>query len=696
MRPPSARKIDLGYSHFYDLREQNLLLVDKSMLVQHVLTCSHRAALIPRPRRFGKTLNMSMLKDFFAISPIDMTPYFEDLLIWQVPEARRHFQKHPVIFVSFKACKSMTWEGAWTLIRGVLTSLLSEHRSIRATPGVLDEETASWFDAALHQQLLPDDYKRTLAVLSKGLVSLHKAPVVILIDEYDTPIHNALEHGFYEQAVDFFRGFLGEGFKDNAHLFRGVMTGILRVSKENMFSDLNNVGVFSLLHEHFKGDFGFTEAEVRGVLDEQGCPELMPALERMYDGYLFGSVAPVEIYNPWSTLSCIADPNHLLIPHWHKSGSPELLHRLVLQHGPNIHADLRTLLAGETLQKQVSEHINLTTLRQDDAELFGFMLFAGYLKAVQAAQDGLYWKVRLGLVNGELKFILDQLYQDWLKQTLGASGTQTLVQAVLEGDVETFQGQLEQLLRHYTSFMDGAGATPEHFYQGLMLGLMVLLKEDFTVLSNLEAGRGRADLQLIPKASGRPGVVMELKVVRKKDSGSGLLESVLDALTQLTEKQYSTLLEAQQVSPIHRYGVAFTGKEVRVATPAQRPALEQALEQVLARALEQAKAAALRKQAGRGTNSRRKSAPPASVLSLEERLDLEELVLPHLTPSELERMWLRLTFPGAEFPRDTLLLQWEHLLTRAILSGQLPALATLLVRQLPALKDHALLAKLRG
>ena len=692
MRPPSARKIDLGYSHFYDLRERGLMFVDKSLLVQHVLEASHTGMLIPRPRRFGKTLNMSMLKDFFAISPIDMTPYFEDLLIWQVPEARRHFQKYPVISLSFVGCKGRTWLEAWEAIRAELVMALSAHKAILTTPDILNDEDASWYRSALDKAQSPQEYGLLLQVLSAGLSRLHGTPVVILIDEYDTPIHNALEHGFYNEAVTFFKRFLGKGFKDNPHLFRGVITGILRVSKENMFSDLNNVGVFSLLHEHFKGDFGFTEAEVRGVLDEQGCPELMPALERMYDGYLFGSVAPVEIYNPWSTLSCIADPNHLLIPHWHKSGSPELLHRLVLQHGPNIHADLRTLLAGETLQKQVSEHINLTTLRQDDAELFGFMLFAGYLKAVQAAQDGLYWKVRLGLVNGELKFILDQLYQDWLKQTLGASGTQTLVQAVLEGDVETFQGQLEQLLRHYTSFMDGAGATPEHFYQGLMLGLMVLLKEDFTVLSNLEAGRGRADLQLIPKASGRPGVVMELKVVRKKDSGSGLLESVLEALTQLTEKQYSTLLEAQQVSPIHRYGVAFTGKEVRVATPAQRPALEQALE----RALEQAKAAALQKQAGGGTKSRRKSTPPASVLSLEERLDLEDLVLPHLTPSELERMWLRLTFPGAEFPRDTLLLQWEHLLTRAILSGQLPALATLLVRQLPALKDHALLAKLRG
>lgn len=673
-RPP--RKIDLGYSHFHQLRKEGLLFVDKSMLVQRVLTCGYRAALIPRPRRFGKTLNLSMLKDFFGISPTDMTPYFKDLQIWQSPEARPHFQKYPVIFVTFRDCKDTTWEAVTIKLKSALSRVFAEFQVIRDTPGLLSPKELAWLDAASTDSLPLAAYGDTLRTFSQALSTLHKAPVVILVDEYDTPIHNALEHGFYDEAISFLKGFLGAGFKDNPYLFRGVMTGILRVSKENMFSDLNNVGVFSLLHEHFKSDFGFTQAEVEGVLAEQGCPELMPALERMYNGYLFGSAEPVAIYNPWSTLSCIASPNHVLSAYWHRSGSPELLHRLVLQHGPAIHTDLRTLMEGRTLTKSVSENIELKRLGQDVDELFGFMLFAGYLKANKAEQELIRWKVTLSLVNGELLAIFDELYQDWFRLTLGSDGTRTLLNAVLDGDVATFQEQLEQILLKYSSFMDGAAATPEHFYQGLMLGLMVLLREQYTVLSNLETGKGRADLQLLPHRSGRPGVVMELKVVRGKPQESSLLEGVLEALKQLTKKQYSTLLESQKISPIHRYGLAFNGKDVRVAELSQVHELEQATARLRA--------------------PERMLTPLAPLLTLEERLDLEDLVLPHLTGHALDGLWLGLGYSRPERVAGDELLQWRLLLNRVIEVGQLPLLARLLVRQVPSLQDEPLIQRLRG
>ncbi|MFM7204951.1 MAG: AAA family ATPase [Myxococcota bacterium] len=257
------RKIDLGYSHFHQLRQQGHMLVDKSLFIQHVLEASYKAMLLPRPRRFGKTLNMWMLKDFFGIDKTDMTPYFEDLQIWQVPEAREHFQKHPVIFITFKDCKDRTWEAVTIKLKSALGTLFGEHRVIREIPGLLDPKQLAWFDAACADTLPLAAYGETLRTFSRALATLHNAPVMILIDEYDTPIHNALEHGYYDEAITFFKSFLGAGFKDNPDLFRGVMTGILRVSKENMFSDLNNVGVYSLLHHEFKSDFGFTEEEVR-------------------------------------------------------------------------------------------------------------------------------------------------------------------------------------------------------------------------------------------------------------------------------------------------------------------------------------------------------------------------------------------------------------------------------------------------
>ncbi|MFM7202606.1 MAG: PD-(D/E)XK nuclease domain-containing protein, partial [Myxococcota bacterium] len=431
----------------------------------------------------------------------------------------------------------------------------------------------------------------------------------------------------------------------------------------------------------------------QAVTVEQGCPELMPALKAMYNGYRFGAREPVEIYNPWSTLSCIADRYHELIPYWHKSGSPELLHRLVLKHAPHIHNDLKTLMAGQTLQKQVSENIQLRELGGNVDELFGFMLFAGYLKAMEAQQVGVYWDVKLKLVNRELEAIFDELYRDWFRNTLGSTGTERLVKAVLEGDVPSFQLQLEQILRKYTSFMDGAGKTPEHFYQGLMLGLMVLLRDSHTVLSNLEVGLGRADLQLIPKKPLQAGVVMELKVVQKSQA---LLEGVVGALQQLEEKHYETLLESQEIPTLHRYGLAFNGKEVRVAEFSQLEALKTSLE-----ALKRSEQAAKQRRTSRtpsGENGRKAqaSAPLGPTLTLEERLDLEDLVLPHLTSKELERMWLRLNFLLNELPREDLSLQWEHLLTRCTHTGQLASLSTLIQRQLPALKDHALIQKLRA
>lgn len=276
--PRTPRPISLGYSHFHELRQRGNLLVDKSLFIHHVLQSPYTGMLMTRPRRFGKTLNMSMLKDFLGRAHADMTPYFEDLQIWQVSEARVHFQKYPVIFVSFKDCKGKSWRVCWNLIREALCFMLLEHQAILSSQHLLDQKTIYWLDAALKNQLEPEEWSWTLKWLSQALATLHGAPVVILMDEYDTPIHNALEHGFYDEAISFFKGFLGAGFKDNPHLFRGVMTGILRVSKENMFSDLNNVGVYSLLHEHFKADFGFTEEDVRAVLDEHGCPHLLMVL----------------------------------------------------------------------------------------------------------------------------------------------------------------------------------------------------------------------------------------------------------------------------------------------------------------------------------------------------------------------------------------------------------------------------------
>ena len=687
MVAPKKQRIELGYSSFIEIRKIGALVVDKTMVIQHVLDSSHRSMLIPRPRRFGKTFNMGMLKAFFEKRDEDFSPYFEGLQIWDSPEARLHFQKHPVIHLSFSGCKGLNWDAAWELIRLELVNTLSEHKAILTTPGILTDEDADWYQHGLSETLSPQKYGQLLRILSQGLHRLHGAQVVILIDEYDTPIHNALERGFYPQAVEFFKGFLNKGFKDNDALFRGVITGILRVSKENMFSDLNNVKVYSLLNEHFKTDFGLTEEEVIQVLDSQGCPELLPQLQAMYNGYRFGSREPVAIYNPWSTLCCIADSHHNLEPYWNKSGSPELLHQLVVKNGPAIHADLQKLLDVEKLEVLITENVNLTALDSSPTDLFSFMLFTGYLRADSALAIGEDWQVTLALVNQELHLILRRLYRDWLQQGLGSAGSEPLVNAILEGDASAFQALLETILHRNASFMDGVTRKPENFYQGLLLGLLLVMKEQYHVFSNLEAGKGRADLLLLPRTPGRPGAVLELKVVQE---GGSLTAALLEGLEQLQERRYTSRLEEFQAQPAQALAVAFDGKKVRVAGPAQRTGLE--AERAESERSRREKARPTRR-AQRSTKGTRGAKRPA--LDLDTRLALEDRVLPLLDAASLTLLWIQCGGLEEELKPGPPVLQWTRLVMHCQETGQLPQLARLLERLVPTLKGEPLLETLR-
>lgn len=692
---PPRREIELGRGGgFCAFRQQGLYTVDKTLFIQHVIEAPYMSMLIPRPRRFGKTFNITTLKDFLErpASPEraeQIRTCFEGSKIWDVPSARRHFQQYPVLHFSFRACKAAAWAGTWHHIRQELSKMFEKHRLLLDVAGALSPGQAQWFRRGLEQSLSSDDFSLMLEILSQALFRLSGMPVVILIDEYDTPIHAALEHGYYAEAIAFFKRFLTLGFKDNDFLYKGVITGILRVSKENMFSDLNNVGVYSLLADAFVTDFGLTQEDVIQVLADQGCPELLPDIERMYNGYLFGHLPQVAIYNPWSTLSCIANPKHTLQPYWHGSGSPELLHTLVVKNGPLIHRELQQLLDSQTLETVVTEHVNLTALESSPVDLFSFMLFTGYLKASAVERDGDDFRVCLTLVNQELHAILSTLYRKWLGRGDANFGADPLLKAVLGGEALALQERLESILLHNASFLDGATRTPENFYQGLMLGLLVLLKQDYEVVSNLESGKGRADLLLLPRMEGKTGVVMELKVVKQ---GGTHAEALLAGLTQIQTKRYTARLEERHAQPIFVYAVAFDGKDVRVAVDSDRPALE---EELLRRKQEQEAQARATLASTAVFPAGSLPGAPSRRIPVQERLALERLIVPRLTASDLRSLWSLCGFEPPIIRDDSLIEGWHALVLRCSVDGLLSDLVEVLGFTFRELEGHPILEKLR-
>lgn len=679
-------KLELGMSNFDVVRQEKLYYIDKSLFILHILQADHRALLIPRPRRFGKTMNMTMLKAFFEKSSTDATPWFQDLAIWQEPEARPHFQRYPVLYISFKDCKGLDWPQAFAMISDKIWQMVELHRELLNIPALLSPREFQTLEKAVYGRSNQNDLATLIPTLCSALHRHYGQQVVLLIDEYDTPIHHALARGYYDQAINFFKTFLGTGLKDNPSLFRGVLTGILRVSKENMFSDLNNVGVYSFLRDEFAADFGLTESEVSQLLQDQGVPELLDGVRDMYNGYLFGETHPVAIYNPWSTLSCVANVAHTLEPYWNKTGSTELLDELVLLHGDKIVPQLESLLHGDGIEAVISDNVALLELRQDPNQLFGFMLFTGYLKATQRDLLDDQWRVKLTLVNRELHGVVRKLYHNWLYAGLEMSRERVLAfcRALLAGDVARVQADLSLILLNIASFMDGSGRTPEKFYHGLVLGLLVVLEPHYRVRSNREAGLGRVDVQITPRTPGNPGVVLELKVVR---AGQTLHEALLTALDQLESLHYAAELEAQGVAPIQRLGVAFDGKTVVVASQAQRS-------EVLARAHQEREVLNPPAFSARSEEIFRSDRRPQPLLSLDERLELAQLLLTFAQTGDQLVACLAAGIEVSTVPSP--LGQWLLILQQAELAGKsnLRTLLKALTLERPALATLTLVQTL--
>ncbi len=556
IRSPQG-KLPLGMADFRELREDQRLYVDKSHFISEVLRDNATVLLLPRPRRFGKTLNLSLLRYFLEQREEDLSELFRDLTIWQDEEARIHFQQYPTIFITFKDIKEGSFEDTFEAMQDVIRQVYHEHRYVLDAPE-LTLEQKDRYQRVLRSEGSRIMVRNALRDLTEYLYIVHQKQVVLLLDEYDTPIQQGYLRGFYDDAIDFFRNFYAAALKDNAYLFCGILTGILRVARESLFSGLNNVVVRSLLDPEYATSFGFTEAETLHITGTAQQARLRTQLKQWYDGYAFGGQV---IYNPWSIL-CYLDTCRF-DNYWVSTSSDDMIYDLLARRGHGLSSEVEQLLQGESIEKRVEEHLSLRDLDHRPDAVWSFLLFSGYLKPYGASTEAGSRLLRLAIPNHEVRLVFLNVFRSWLSGHLGGEDrSRQLQDALLGADTEMAERLLEALMMS-VSYHDVTRHQPEKFYHGLILGLLVNMEAQYVVRSNRESGYGRADVLLIPRAADRPGVVLELKALDTRREES-VEQATQMALRQIRDRDYAAELRAAGAQPIHELAVIFDGKRVWV------------------------------------------------------------------------------------------------------------------------------------
>ena len=545
----------IGQSDFKKFRQYDGYYVDKSLFIQEVIESGYMVLLLPRPRQFGKTLNLSMLRYFFEKSDISQADLFTGLAIRDTPLFEEHHGRYPVIYLTFKEQKDVSWKNMLQGLSNLIQAEFWRHNYLLEA-NILGGPEKRYFQAILEGKAHQRDYSEALRRLSSFLYRFHNEQVVILIDEYDTPIQSGYLKGYYEEVINFMRNLLSGGLKDNEFLYKGVLTGILRVAKESIFSSLNNLGVFTVLFQEFNTAFGFTTSEVKTMLDYYGLGNQYNLVAHWYDGYLFGGQT---IYNPWSVLNYVMSKDKQFRPYWLNTGSTELIDRLMTRSGAELRGELEQLLAGQTVTRPIYDSIVMRDLGRRDNLLWSFLLFSGYLTVVEQV-DMVQYKLRIP--NYELVHIYQDLIRIWFEEKVKLPQLETMLTALEQGDVYLFERMLRIVVTEVMSYHDLSGS-PEKVYQALVLGMLVWLAPKYEIRTNREAGYGRYDMMFKPKQSQEDqpklGIILEFKRVDDDQKPETVLKN---ALQQIKDKAYTTELEAAGVTDILQIAVAFQGKKM--------------------------------------------------------------------------------------------------------------------------------------
>ncbi|HLP47513.1 MAG TPA: AAA family ATPase [Candidatus Kapabacteria bacterium] len=557
----------IGESDFKKIITGNHYYVDKTLFIKDIIDRGDLILLIRRPRRFGKTLNISMLKYFYDCCPETTFPgtnntnknLFDSLAIQDAGE--KYLEKmgqYPVIFLTFKDIKETNWKSCWSKIKELIQDEYVKHDYLLDSP-LLKPTEKKYFKKIIDLKGDEGNFENSLGKLLIFLNRYYGKRVVILIDEYDSPIHAGFHNNYYNKIINFMRNFLCAGLKDTGqYLEKGIITGILRIAKESIFSGLNNPGVFTLLSQEFDDKFGFTEKEVETMLNVFNVSHMYGRVRDWYNGYIFGKET---IYNPWSIINFLSSERKEPEPYWLNTSDNRLVETLLTKEGKELREELEQLVRGEAIEKAIEEDIVLKDVHCREDLLWSFLLMGGYLKQIEKrvdASENIFYK--LAIPNLEVKTFYKGIIQRFFTDKIENKKLEIMLKALIDGDIELFEEIFSDYVASSMSFFDTAG-DPEKVYHAFVMGLLLWLAPAYRVKSNRESGYGRYDIMIIPGDVSKLGYIIEFKKTRKNETVKSALNA---AFKQIEEKKYETELVERGIKNIKKLAIVFDGKEVTV------------------------------------------------------------------------------------------------------------------------------------
>ena len=549
--------IGIGESDFKSLRLKNYYYIDKTMYIKDIIDNSSKVVLVTRPRRFGKTLNMSMLKYYFDCRQKDNRELFNGLKILEQEEKyTSKLGAYPVIYMTLKDVTETTYEKMLLDMKTAVLGVYRECRYLLKSDKIYDDE----------KQLIEDilwcredevSLKNAIKELTRMLYEHYEKPVILLLDEYDVPLQNAYVEGFYDEAVKFFKTFYGVTFKDNPYLEKTVITGVSRVAKESIFSGANNFDVYTVLDNEFADDFGITEEEMEKVIEDFEVQDDKEEIKRWYDGYKIGNVE--GIYNPWSIINYLNKKE--LMPYWVNTSSNDLI-KLILKNSETVKEKIERLLKDEAIEVKIDLETVIVGIENNEDNIWGLMLGTGYLKVEETVDvsEGIY---KVKLPNYEIKLLFSQIIDDWFRNKVIGNDLKSILKDLVTLNLSEYEKKFRILVKEMFSYMDVGENTAENFYHAFVLGMLVGLKDSYYVNSNRESGIGRYDIMLEPKDKNGNSFIMEFKVMEDMEEKT-IDETIENAKKQIEEKGYEQNLKERGFKNITKMVYAFKGKEVKM------------------------------------------------------------------------------------------------------------------------------------
>ena len=549
--------IGIGISDFKFLRIRDNYYIDKTMYIKDIIDNQSGVILVTRPRRFGKTLNMSMLKYYFDCTQKDSKEIFKGLKIMsQEEQYTSKLGYYPVIYITLKDVQDRNFENMLLNLKSAMIDMYQEHMYLLKSDKIYEFEKQAITDI-LYAREDEVSLRNSIRELSKYLYRYYEKPVMLLIDEYDVPLQNAYVEGYYEEAVKFFKIFYGTTFKDNPYLEKTVLTGVSRVAKESIFSGANNFKVFTVLDDEFSDDFGITEEEMDKVIKDFNIQDKKEDIKEWYDGYTIGHTN--GIYNPWSILNYLTDKK--LMPYWVNTSSNDLI-KLVLKNSSTIKEKIERLLRDETIEVPINLETVIVGIENNEDNIWGLMLGTGYLKVEETVDlaRGIY---KVKLPNREIKELFRGIVEGWFRNKVIGNDLNSILKDLITLNSREFEKKFDVLVREMFSYMDVGENTAENFYHAFVLGMLVGLKDTYYVNSNRESGYGRYDIMLEPKDKNGNSFIMEFKVLENKEEKT-IEDTIKNAKKQIEEKRYEENLKERGFKNITKMVYAFKGKEVEI------------------------------------------------------------------------------------------------------------------------------------